>query len=45
MTPIYEFHVAGRVSSVIRSALPGFVNVGWPHHVRFGWLHPWARLV
>lgn len=23
----------------------GFVNVGWPHHVRFGWLHPWARLV
>ena len=28
-----------------RDRQSGFVNVGWPHHVRFGWLHPWARLV
>lgn len=29
----------------LRGLQHGFVNVGWPHHVRFGWLHPWARLV
>lgn len=36
------FNGTGKTDICVRV---GFVNVGWPHHVRFGWLHPWARLV